>query len=289
MSEDRQDAFRDEREILRGGSFEGQDFDGHDLRGADFTGANLRSTRFGGAKLGVPPRVGALILMAAIIVSVGAGVVIGWVVRNLGQDVTDDRWDRVAEGGTIGLVLAILVALILWRGIDTAFVVAIVLYFSLLVINVIANAIWDEVEYVRIIRATAVVIFLVLAVSAGIMGRVVGGVFGSWSIALVAVFGGFASGRAQGGLVGVVVAVSLVVISKRALRGDPRDRTLRRVAHRLVRRWGTQFVDADLTGADFTDADVRGCDVRGATLTDVTWDPEYPQPVDLDASGGGPS
>jgi hypothetical protein len=289
VSEDRQDSGRGERGTLRGGSFEGQDFDGHDLRGADFTGANLRSTRFGGAKLGVPPRAGALILVAAILVSVGAGVVIGSVVRNLGQDVTDDRWDRVAEGGTIGLVLAFLVALILWRGIDTAFQVAVVLYFSLLVLNVIANAIWDEVEYSRIIQATAVVIFLVLAVSAGILGRVVGGVFGSWSIALVAVLGGLASGRAQGGLVGIVVAVFLVFISKRALRGDPRDRTLRRVAHRLVRRLGTQFVDADLTGADFTGADVRGCDVRGATLTDVTWDPEYPQPVDLHDSGGRPS
>jgi uncharacterized protein YjbI with pentapeptide repeats len=73
----------------------------------------------------------------------------------------------------------------------------------------------------------------------------------------------------------------LVVISKRAVRGDPRDRTLRRLAHRLVRRWGTRFVEADLTGADFTGTDASRCDVRGATLVDVTWDLEHALPVDM--------
>ena len=72
---------------------------------------------------------------------------------------------------------------------------------------------------------------------------------------LVAVLGGLAAGQSNGGIAGVVVAVSLAVISKRAVRGDPRDRTLRRVAHRLIGRWGTQFVDADLTGADFSGTD----------------------------------
>lgn len=77
---------------------------------------------------------------------------------------------------------------------------------------------------------------LMLAIVAGMLGRVVGGVFGIWSVVLVAVLGGLAAGQSNGGIAGVVVAVSLAVISKRAVRGDPRDRTLRRVAHRLIGR-----------------------------------------------------
>jgi hypothetical protein len=121
----------------------------------------------------------------------------------------------------------------------------------------------------------------VLSIAAGMLGRVVGGVFGAWSIALVAVLGGLASGRAHGGVAGIIVALCLVAISKRAIRGDPRDRSLLRFAHRLTGRWGTQFVGADLTGADFTGVDGRRCRVRGATLVDVTWDPGFGHSLDL--------
>jgi hypothetical protein len=78
---------------------------------------------------------------------------------------------------------------------------------------------------------------------------------------------------------GIIVAVSLVLISRRAIRGDPRDRSVRRVAHRLVRQWGTSFSGANLTGADFTGVDASRCDVREATLVDVRWDPNLPMPL----------
>jgi hypothetical protein len=122
---------------------------------------------------------------------------------------------------------------------------------------------------------------LVLAVAAGIFGRIIGSVFGSWSIAIVAVLGGLASGRFEGGLAGIVVAISLVTISKRAVRGDPRDRTLRKEVHRLIHRWGTSFRDADVTAADFTGANVSLCDLGGATVVGVKWDPDQPPPLDV--------
>lgn len=280
MTDDTSDPAADDRDF-RGRALPGADFSGRDLRGADFTGADLREAGFADARLGVPPSIGVVILAAALLMAVAAGVAIGWAVSELRDRLSADQWDEVAEGGSVGFVLVLFVALILWRGFDTAIKVVAVAYVALVIVNVIVNLIWDDVEWFALARATALVIFLGLAVVAGILGRVSGGVFGSWSIAIVAVAGGLASGQANGGAAGIVVAVLLVVISKRALHGDDRDRTLRRLVHVLVRRWGTIFVDADLTSADFTGTDPGRCDVRGATLTGVRWDPDGPLPVDL--------
>jgi hypothetical protein len=265
----------------QGRSLDNADFSAEDLRGADFTGANLRSANFRDAKFGVAPRVGVVLLGLAILASIAAGAAIGWAVTGTFDQLNSDSWDEVAAGGSIGFLIISLVVVIFWRGFDTAIKLVGGLYLIVLVVNIVANLIWEEVEWVAALRATALIVFVILAILVGVLGRVVGGVFGSWSIALVAVLGGLASGRAHGGISGIVIAVSLVLISKRALRGDARDRTIRRMAHRLVGRWGTQFVDADLTGADMTGADTGQCSVKGATLDDVNWDPDEPMPVDM--------
>ena len=266
---------------FRGRSLEGADFSGQDLRGADFTGADLRSAKFREAQFGVEPRVGIAMLALGLLASVGAGVAIGLVIDQTRDRLTAEQWDELAEGGSIGLILIVLVGLIFWRGFDVAVKVVAALYVAVLAVNIVANLLWDEVEWLVVLRATALIVFLVLAITVGMLGRVIGGVFGAWSIALVAMLGGLASGQANGGIGGIVVAVSLVIISKRALRGDPRDRTLRRLAHWLVGRWGTRFVDADLSGADFTGTDASRCGVRGANLDGVMWDPDQPLPLDM--------
>ena len=277
MSDDRTVA-----QSFRGGQFEGADFSGKDLRGTDFTGANLRSADFTNAKIGVPARVGAALLGVAILVAVACGVTIGWAVSEMRTRLTADEWDQVAEGGSIGITMLVLLGLIIWKGFDLALKVVAILYLVLVAINVIANLLADDFEWLVLVRGTALVVFLMLAIVAGMLGRIVGGVFGIWSVVLVAVLGGVATGQSNGGIAGVVVAVSLALISKRAVRGDQRDRTLRRIGHRLIRAWGTQFVDADLTGADFTGTDPIRCDARGATFDDVTWDPDYAIPVDAE-------
>jgi hypothetical protein len=266
---------------FRGGSLEGADFSGRDLRGADFTGADLASASFRDATFGVAPRVGSVLLALAMLAAIAAGAGIGWAVDRLRDRLSADQWDEVAGGGSVGLVLIVFIALILWRGFDFAIKIGAVFYLVVLVVNIVANLLWDDFEWVVAARTTALVLFIVLAITVGVLGRVVGGVFGAWSIALVAVLGGLASGRFDGGAGGIVIALSLVAVSKRAVRGDPRDRTLRRIAHWLVSRWGTTFADADLTGADFTGADTGRCSVGGATVDGVTWDPKKPLPPDL--------
>jgi hypothetical protein len=259
----------------------GADFSGADLRGADFSGADLSGADFHGATFGVAPRVGAVLLGAAIAISIAAGVTIGWAADQVRGQVYGDQWDEVAGGVSLGFVLLAFVGLIFWRGFDTAIKATAVVYLVMAMGNVLANVVWDRVEWGSLLRLTLVLMTLFLAILAGILGRLIGGVFGSWSIALVAVLGGLASGRAHGGAAGIIVALCLMAISKRAISGDRRDRSLLRLAHRLTGRWGTQFVGADLTGADFTEVDGRRCRVRGATLVDVTWDPGFGHSLDL--------
>ena len=267
---------------FRGQNLEGADFSGKDVRGADFTGANLRSADFTNCKIGVAPRVGVVILGVALLVAIACGVAIGFAVNEMRDRVTSDEWDQVAEGGSIGITLLVLLGLIIWKGFDVAIKIAVAVYLALVAVNVVANLLADDFEWLVLVRATALVVFLVLAVVAGMLGRVVGGVFGVWSVVLVAVLGGLATGQSEGGIAGVVVAVSLALISKRAVRGDPRDRMLRTLGHRMIRNRGTQFVDADLTGADFTGTDAMRSDARGATVDDVIWDPDHPRPLDVE-------
>ncbi len=266
---------------FRGGSLEGADFNGKDLRGADFTGANLRSATFRDATFGVAPRIGTVLLGLALLAAIAAGAGIGWAVDQLRDRLAADQWDEIAGGGSVGLVLFVFVGLILWRGFDLAVKIGAVFYLVVLAVNIVANLLWEEFEWIVAVRSTVLFLFIALAIMVGMLGRVVGGVFGAWSIALVAILGGITSGRFDGGIGGIVIALALVIVSKRALRGDHRDRTLRRIAHWLVARWGTTFVDADLTGADFTGTDAGRCSVKGATLDGVIWDPKKPHPPDL--------
>ena len=59
-------------ESFRGQNLEGADFSGSDVRGADFTGCNLRSAKFTNAQIGVPRRVGAVLLGLALLVAIPA-------------------------------------------------------------------------------------------------------------------------------------------------------------------------------------------------------------------------
>lgn len=122
-------------------------------------------------------------------------------------------------------------------------------------------------------RGTLVVLAFVLGIWAGVISHLTVGLFGRWSLAAMTVLGAFASGQVEGGLAGIVLAISVSHFSNRAERGDVRDVGLLTLAYRLVRRSGTRFVDADLTDADFRGVDLNRCDMAGATLEGVLWEP----------------
>lgn len=259
-------------ESFRGRALEGVDFGGRDLRGVDFTGANLRSASFRDARVGPKPLVGAAILSTAIVAAVGAGVLIGLAVEATREGLYSGNLDEILAAGMIIVTLAVVVALIFLRGFGIALKVAAVVYLCLVVVTFSVNLIWGDVEWQALTRTTLALGSFVLGIWAGVIGRLMVGLFGRWSLACMTVLGALAAGQVEGGIAGIVLALSVSHFSHRAGRFDDRDVELLDLAYGLVSRTGTRFIDADLTDADFRGVDLNKCDMTGATLDGARWD-----------------
>ena len=257
---------------FRGRGLEGVDFSGADLLGADFTSANLRSANFRDARTGIGPWISATILSTAVVAAVGAGVLIGLAVEGTNARLSSEALDEVLVAGAVIVTLIVLVAVIFWRGFDTALKVTAAVYLALVAASIVANLIWEDVEWEAVIRSTILVLAFVLGIWAGVISHLMVGLFGSLAVGIMTVLGAYASGQVEGGLAGIALAVSVTHFSNRVVRGDARDVGLMRLAYHWVRRWGTRFVDADLTNADFRGVDMTKCDVTGATLDGVRWE-----------------
>lgn len=262
---------------LRGASLadanlDGADFTGADVRGADFTNAGLTAADFTDCRIGVKPLAGALILLAAMLVSVAAGVVVGLLADGMRQRLTSSEWQDLLGGMLLLALIASFFYMLVKQGIARALKLFLVVVIIAVALDLIVVTIFGEPQY----RSTLPVVGLLLlfgpAAVAGILGRVVGGVFGGWAIAIVSVTGGLAAGRVNGGLAAVVVTIILMFVSKRALRADDRDLLSRRLAQRIMARVGTKFTGADLTRANFADTALAQADLSEAVLDGATWD-----------------
>jgi len=262
---------------LRGASLadanlDGADFTGADVRGADFTNAGLTAADFTDCRIGVKPLAGALILLAAMLVSVAAGVVVGLLADGMRQRLTSSEWQDLLGGVLLLALIALFFYMLVKQGIARALKLFLVVVIIAVALDLIVVTIFGEPRY----RSTLPVVGLLLlfgpAAVAGILGRVVGGVFGGWAIAIVSVTGGLAAGRVNGGLAAVVVTIILMFVAKRALRADDRYLLSRRLAQRIMARVGTKFTGADLTRADFADTALAQADLSEAVLDGATWD-----------------
>ena len=205
-------------------SLQAANFDGADLRGADFTRADLSNASFRNARVGVPPGVGAVILVAALALSVTFGVVAGLAIDAVRDRLYSPGWERPSGAVGILIILVVFVIVMFWKGIDTAIKTYVWTFAVVLAVSLVVRLIWGDIDIGVAARGIGLALVLALAVVSGIIGRVVGGALGAWGIAVVAILSGLAAGRAQGGLAALVISVSMVLISKRALRGDDRDR-----------------------------------------------------------------
>jgi len=264
---------------LRGRSFQGAlldgaDFSEADLRGADFSGASLVAANFTNARLGVPPLTGAMLLIAAIAVSIVAGLVVGNFAETTRQQAASADWRDVFAAGLLAGVAILFFVVVILKGVSVAFRAFLIAIVAIIVVDfAVVFVMTAEIRYRNAVPLVGILVLIVPAAIAGILGRIVGGTFGAWAIGLVAVLGGLAAGRAHGGLAAVVASVLLVAVSKRALRGDARDDPMRYLGHRFATYRGTSFAGADVSRADFTGTKIIHCDLSTAILDDVTWPP----------------
>ena len=240
----------------------------------DFTGANLRSANFRDAQAGAKPWVRAAILTTAIAAAVGTGVLIGLAVESTRGWRASGEFDGVVAAGVVIIALVVLIAVTIWRGFGPALKVAAVAYVALLAGTVLANLIWEDVEWQGIVRTTLVVGALAFGIWSGIISQLTVSVLVRWGFWVITVLSAIATGDIEGGLAATALTICVNYLSKRAVRGDARDVGLQNLAYHLVRRWGTRFGDADLTDADFRGVDTRLCEFAGATMDGVRWDPD---------------
>jgi uncharacterized protein YjbI with pentapeptide repeats len=260
------------RTSFRGMDRDGADFSNADLRGADFTDASLVEANFADAKLGVTPSTGVLLLVIAVMLAGAAGVVTGWLSSETRDRMFSGEWQATLGGVTIVFLTLVLFGFLLVKGADWAVRAFAVAFAVSLTINLVVGFIYGEVNVGVLARTVGLMILFGLAVVAGIVARMVGGAFGPFIIVVVALIGGIATGRADGGIGTIVVSVLLVVIAKRAMRLDQRDRPILTLAQRIVTARGTRFTNANLTRADFTGTLLTYSDMTNAVLSGTTWD-----------------
>ena len=259
-------------ESFAGASLDGADFSGADVRAADFSGASLVDADFTNARIGVKPLAGALILIAAMLVSVLAGVVVGLLADGMEQRITSAEWQNLIGGIALLALIVLFFYMLLKHGIVRALKRFLVVVIIAVALDLIVVTIFGEPRYRDGLPVIGLILLFGPAAVAGIMGRVVGGVFGSWAIAIVSVIGGLAAGRVNGGLAAVVVTVVLMLVAKRALKADDRDLLSRRLAQRIMARRGTNFTGADLTRANFAGTALTQADLSEAVLDGAVWD-----------------
>ena len=257
---------------LRGKSFEGAsldgaNFDGADLRGANFADASLVGARLTNASLGTRPIAAILILVGSLAISIAAGIAVGLLARETREEFASSDWRDMLASFLMAVVVVVFLGVLVFRGVSTALrsfvaVIVAVIVVDFTVVFIAAG----EIRFVNSLPLIGLLVLLLPAVIAGILGRMVGGTFGVVAMAIIAVIGGLAAGSAHGGLAAVAVSLILVFVSKRAMKGDGRDGPLRFIGHRIATHRGTRFDRADLTMADFTGTKLRHSDMASASL-----------------------
>jgi hypothetical protein len=209
----------------------------------------------------------------AIAAAMGPGVLIGLAVEGTRDSLFSGNLDEVVVAGVVIVTLVALVSITFRRGFDKALKVAAIVYVVLAASAILANLVWEDVEWQAVIRATYVVCSLALGMWAGVIIHLTVGLFGRWSLAGMMLLAAPALGQVEGGVAAIVLMVTVTHFSKRAVRGDIRDLRLLNLAYRLVRRSGTRFVDADLADTDFRGVDMTKCDMTGAMVEGALWKP----------------
>lgn len=289
--------YQDGERNFRNANLRGQSFKGKDLSGADFSGTDIRSTNFTGANLtgakfveaqgGLQKRWAVGLTFVALFMAVCSGVLSAWIgyyinltFTSYGLDYTIHYLQYMAIGWVSLLIIVVFWIMTIRKGLIAGFgAVTGTLTITVAIASAMKSAIIvtgggvlaiTGVLGIVIIGAGAIEI--VVAVTEVIEIRV--------AVAVAISFVGAISGAIAREIgVPVILAVVLAIIfvllsayiSRRAMKGDPRDAWLHTFAVAFAAIGGTSFHKANLTDADFTRAKLKSTDLREANITRTCW------------------
>ena len=262
---------------LQKASFKNEDlvnsnFSGSDLRGADFTGSNLTDANLTHVKTGIPLVNTIFIFLAALVVSLASGY-IAMLAGHTIQGMLKSADGNVRTAGIISIVLIVLfLAYCFWKGggaairnlfipaIAVSIVIGLVAYFS---------GLGTGMGMLFLAISLVLIVFMLIV---GTIARAAAGVLSSTILFMIVALGGGMFGKSVGGGIGtVVLAISCVVISKRALGGARGFESLRKIACAITSKFGTSFRNARLSNANFSQSKIQNADFSNADVSSVKW------------------
>lgn len=262
---------------LRGESFKDEhlvntSFKGSDLRGVDFSGADLTGADLSQVKTGIPPFKTFLIFFVTLVFSMLSGY-IAMLAGNTIQEMlnSEDLKIKAAGGISIILIIAFIVYYYFKGGSSVLKHLLIPAFLLSIVIAVVAY--FSGLGTGRGMLFLCLSLLLVVAlITLGTIARALAGVLSSTILfVIVTASGSIFGSRVGGGLSATILALSCVLISKRALSGVKGFESLRRVASLITQKFGTSFQNANLTNANFSQAKIQNADFSNADLTSVNW------------------
>ena len=261
---------------LQNASFKNEDlsyasFSKSDLRGADFTGADLRGADFTRSRTGITPKNTAWIFILALVVSLLSGylaMLAGQTVH--GMFVSPDPNVRLAAIATVVIIL-LFIGYSYWKGVGTAVKG---LIFPACVLALVVGTL----AYISGLGTGMGVLYLILSLLlvvlmfvVGTVARAAAGVLSNIVFIVVALAGGMFGRNLGGGIGSVLLAITCMQISKKALSGAKGFESLRKIARFITSKFGTSFRNTTLADADFSDSKITNSDFSDADISFVNW------------------
>jgi len=251
-------------------------FEETDLRGADLSRADLSGADLSKARVGLQTLAKIVLFGLALLIALAAGVVVGLVAEWMRERTFDRSWYELVQGLAATTILIIFLAVLAARGIRDAVRVMAVIMLIMLITGWIIGGAAGVYRLETVIQLVAMILVVVAAVVAGLLGRVVAGTFGGAAILIVALGAGLIAGGFGGGLGAIVASVLIVIAAKRGLAHPSEDRPIHRLAYRIARLHGTSFANADLRGARLPEGGLHNCDMAGALMDEPHEVPPHP-------------
>ncbi|HEX6182136.1 MAG TPA: pentapeptide repeat-containing protein [Chitinophagaceae bacterium] len=261
---------------LRNASFQNEDlsyasFSKSDLRGADFTGADLRGADFTYSRTGITPKTTAWIFVLALAVS----LLSGYLAMLAGQTVHtmfESKDPNVRASGIATIVIMVLfIGYSYWKGVGTAVKHLIFPAFVLAFVIGTLAYLTGAGTGMGVLYLVLSLLLVVLMFVVGTVARAAAGVLSNIVFLVVALAGGIFGRNLGGGIGSVVLAITCMQISKKALSGARGFESLRKIARYITTKFGTSFRKTTLSDADFSSSKIHNSDFSDAEVSFVNW------------------